>query len=133
MLFLEGLGAQETNTQFTSSIRPIFRDHCYRCHGATQQKGGLRLDLGHTSQIWEGDSGPAWIEGNAKDSLLVQLLKDTHDSLPSMPYKKESLSDLEIERLRIGSIKEQISLPPSRWTLNVTGHLSNLLDRKPQK
>src|SRR5262249_11785036 len=25
-------------------VRPILRDNCYSCHGATRQKGGLRLD-----------------------------------------------------------------------------------------
>lgn len=99
MPFFGLLEAQEVTPSFESSIRPLFRAHCYRCHGATQQKGGLRLDLGHTPKIWEGESGPAWINGNSKGSLLVQLLNDTHNSLPSMPYKKEPLEDVDIKTI----------------------------------
>ena len=112
LLFLGNLEANEADSQFSASIRPIFRDHCYRCHGATQQKGELRLDLGHTSEIWEGSSGPAWIEGNPEDSLLIQLLKGNHDSLPSMPYKKEALSELEIQTIEHW-IDQGAIIPPS--------------------
>ena len=112
LLFLGNLEANEADSQFSASIRPIFRDHCYRCHGATQQKGGLRLDLGHTSEIWEGSSGPAWIEGNPEDSLLIQLLKGNHNSLPSMPYKKEALSELEIQTIEHW-IDQGAIIPPS--------------------
>ncbi len=96
---LEPLESQEWTSAFESNIRPIFRDHCYRCHGATQQKGGIRLDLGYTPYTWEGDSGPAWISGNSKESLLIQLLENTHDSLPGMPYKKEALDPTDIQTI----------------------------------
>ncbi|MBM4270269.1 MAG: hypothetical protein FJ144_27300, partial [Deltaproteobacteria bacterium] len=28
---------------FARDIQPIFRDHCYECHGSEKRKGGLRL------------------------------------------------------------------------------------------
>ncbi|MGV2340311.1 MAG UNVERIFIED_CONTAM: hypothetical protein LVR18_42095 [Planctomycetaceae bacterium] len=38
-------------------IRPLLLRHCSGCHGATVQKGGLRLDARH-SFLKGGDSGP---------------------------------------------------------------------------
>ena len=90
---------QAIPASFESGIRPLFRTHCYRCHGAAQQKGGLRLDLGHTPMTWEGDSWAVWIEGNAKESLMIQLLKNTHDHLPAMPYNKEPLADHDVQTI----------------------------------
>lgn len=29
---------------FKRDVQPIFRQHCYECHGPTQQKNGFRLD-----------------------------------------------------------------------------------------
>ena len=29
---------------FETKVRPILADHCYSCHGAKKQSGGLRLD-----------------------------------------------------------------------------------------
>ena len=29
---------------FEAKVRPVLADHCYSCHGAKKQQGGLRLD-----------------------------------------------------------------------------------------
>ena len=29
---------------FETKIRPVLAQNCYKCHGAKQQKGGIRLD-----------------------------------------------------------------------------------------
>ena len=89
--------AQDASKVFETDVRPLFKTHCYRCHGATQQKGGLRLDLGYAPSSWSGDSGPVWVKNNSKESLLVQLLRGTHDSIEAMPYKKEPLAESEIQ------------------------------------
>jgi hypothetical protein len=85
---------------FESDIRPLLREHCYRCHGAKQQKASLRLDLGHTDKVWAGESGPAWIRGNAQDSLMVQLLEDRHADIAAMPYNKDVLPGELIDKIR---------------------------------
>ncbi len=54
---------------FESKVRPILSQHCYGCHGAEKQRGGLRLD--HIQTILEGgESGPALIAGNTAESRI---------------------------------------------------------------
>ena len=43
-----------------------------------------------------GENGPAYRPGKGQDSLLIQALKGTHDSISQMPYKKPALADAQI-------------------------------------
>ena len=61
---------------FEKNIRPIFRVHCYDCHGATDDiSGGLDLRLVHRMTSG-GESGPAIVPGSPDESYLVQRLRD---------------------------------------------------------
>jgi cytochrome c553 len=91
--------AQDASQVFEDEIRPLFKTHCYRCHGATQQKAGLRLDLGYAPSPWAGDSGPVWTKSNSDDSLLIQLLRGTHDSIEAMPYNQKPLPEADIQKV----------------------------------
>ncbi|MBK8002030.1 MAG: hypothetical protein IPK15_25875 [Verrucomicrobia bacterium] len=42
-LALRGTGRGAAN-DYLREVKPMLAEHCYRCHGASQQKGGLRLD-----------------------------------------------------------------------------------------
>ncbi|MCE9533526.1 MAG: PSD1 and planctomycete cytochrome C domain-containing protein, partial [Planctomycetes bacterium] len=69
---------------FETKIRPILTEHCIACHGASKQKGGLRLD----SKVgWEkgGDSGPAIVPGKVEKSPLIRMVRGGQGSLPKMP------------------------------------------------
>ena len=81
--------------EYLREIKPIFSEHCYRCHGASQQKGDLRLDTAAFAAKG-GESGPAFQAGRGADSLMIQALKGTHDSISQMPYKKPPLGDSQI-------------------------------------
>ena len=61
---------------FERDIRPIFREHCYDCHGATQEmEGGLDLRLVRFMQRG-GDSGPAIVPGRDHgQSLLLTRIR----------------------------------------------------------
>ncbi|MEC9116332.1 MAG: c-type cytochrome domain-containing protein, partial [Planctomycetota bacterium] len=60
---------------FEADIRPIFREHCFDCHGATNDfEGGLDLRQVRR-QILGGDSGPAIVPGDAEDSFLIQRIQ----------------------------------------------------------
>ncbi len=83
---------------YVREVKPILADHCYRCHGASQQKGGLRLDTA-VFALKGGDLGPALKPGRAAESLLIQLVKGEHPDLARMPYKKSPLSDAQIATL----------------------------------
>ena len=43
---------------FETRIRPVLATECYRCHGAENQKAGLRLDY-RDGLLKGGESGPA--------------------------------------------------------------------------
>ena len=92
---------EQAPVSFEKDIRPIFREHCYRCHGATQQKAGLRLDLGFTTTPWAGESGPILQAGSSASSRLIRLLHGEDEAIAAMPYKSEPLSSQEIERLTL--------------------------------
>jgi mono/diheme cytochrome c family protein len=80
---------------YVRDVKPIFTQHCYRCHGASQQKGGLRADTA-THLAKGGENGAAFTPGKGKESILIQALKGTHDSIAQMPYKKPALADEQI-------------------------------------
>ena len=36
----------EDRTDYLAKVKPVLKEHCYSCHGALKQAGGLRLDTG---------------------------------------------------------------------------------------
>jgi hypothetical protein len=79
---------------FENEIRPLLIEHCHRCHGEDNFKGGLRLDsLG--AILEGGDSGAAAVAGKASESLLIEAVR--YDSLEMPPDEK--LSDRQIDLL----------------------------------
>lgn len=61
---------------FETDIRPIFREFCFDCHGATEKHEG-NLDLRLVRFLEKGgDSGTALLRGNAAESLLLQRIKN---------------------------------------------------------
>src|SRR5688572_10670678 len=80
---------------YVRDVKPIFAENCYRCHGASQQKGELRMDTAALA-LKGGENGPAFKAGKGAQSLIVQAIKGEHDSISRMPYKKPSLSDEQI-------------------------------------
>jgi hypothetical protein len=80
---------------YLRDVKPALAENCYRCHGASQQKHGLRLDTA-VSALKGGDTGQAVQPGQGAKSLLVQVIKGEHDSITRMPYKKPPLSEEKI-------------------------------------
>lgn len=82
---------------FESRVRPVLVEHCYSCHGADKQKGGLRLDSRDALRKG-GDSGPALVPGKPDESRLVRAVRHADKSLKMPPDKKlraEQVADLE--------------------------------------
>src|SRR5262245_26411328 len=76
---------------FETKIRPVLATHCYECHSADAQKakklkGGLLLDT-RAGVLKGGDSGPALVPNNIKDSLLLKALRN-EDGLKMPPRGK---------------------------------------------
>ncbi len=75
---------------FEERIRPVLVKSCYECHSAAavqrkRLKGGLRVDS-RAGLLRGGDSGPAMIENDADQSLLIRALR--YDSLEMPPQGK---------------------------------------------
>ncbi len=83
---------------YLREVKPLFALNCYRCHGASQQKGGLRVDTAAFASKG-GDNGPAFVVGKGAKSILIQALKGTHADISRMPYKKPPLPDAQIETI----------------------------------
>lgn len=83
---------------FARDIKPIFADHCVKCHGAEKQKGGLRLD-NKASAFQGGDEGKVLVVGKSAESPLVHLVAGLEED-KVMPPKGERLTATQIGLLR---------------------------------
>ncbi|WZO98794.1 PSD1 and planctomycete cytochrome C domain-containing protein [Isosphaeraceae bacterium EP7] len=83
---------------FESKIRPVLAIHCYDCHGASKQAGGLRVDW-KGGLIEGGDSGPSVEPGDADGSLLVRVMEHAEPGL-EMPQKAPKLPESALKDLR---------------------------------
>ena len=92
--------AQEQELFFETNIRPIFREFCFDCHGATEELEGS-LDLRQVRLLKSGgDSGAAIVAGAAAKSLLVERI-ESGDMPPSehrVPEEKIDTIKKWIER-----------------------------------
>ncbi len=69
-----GVTVSAEELTFEKDIRPLFRAHCFDCHGATDEKEG-DLDLRQVRlMISGGESGDALVKGNSEGSLLVERI-----------------------------------------------------------
>ena len=73
---------------FEKKIRPVLADKCYKCHAADSEKikGGLVLDTREGIRRG-GDSGPAVVPGDLKESLLIEAVHYENKDF-AMPPKK---------------------------------------------
>jgi mono/diheme cytochrome c family protein len=95
---IAGFAASAAPVDYVREVKPILAEHCYRCHGASQQKSELRLDTAEFA-LKGGEYGPGYKPGKSAESLLIQAVKGTHDDISRMPYKKPPLSKPQIELL----------------------------------
>ncbi|MFG0333479.1 MAG: DUF1553 domain-containing protein, partial [Maioricimonas sp. JB049] len=87
--------ADERELTYEKHIRPIFRAHCFDCHGATEEiEGGLDLRLVRFLKKG-GDSGPAIVPGNLDESYLIERVRSG-----DMPPGEGTVSPEELETLQ---------------------------------
>lgn len=96
LIGLAGSVAAAAPVDYLREVKPVLSEHCYRCHGVSQQKGELRLDTAALA-LQGGDNGLGLVAGKSAESLIIQALKGTHDDISRMPYKKPPLSEAQIE------------------------------------
>ena len=81
-----------TQTEFfENKIRPLFAEHCYKCHSAEAEKlkGGLRLDSPEAI-LKGGSSGSSLIPGDPDGSLFIKAVRFSDPDLQMPPKKKLS-------------------------------------------
>jgi len=58
---------------FIKDVQPILREHCFECHAAGNEEGGL--NLGVRQRVFEGsDNGPILASGDSANSRLIHLV-----------------------------------------------------------
>ena len=93
------LSAATAPVDYVRDVKPILAQTCYKCHGPSQQKGGLRADT--AAFLREGgDAGASFKPGDSAASIMVQAILGTHDDISRMPYKKPPLADAQIALIR---------------------------------
>src|SRR3954454_3179506 len=71
---------------FEREVRPLLVGRCQECHGATKQKGELRLDS-RAAALAGGSTGPAVVPAKPEESLLVDAIN--YGDLYQMPPKSK--------------------------------------------
>lgn len=84
-----------TAFNFETHIRPILREHCLDCHGASEElEGGLDLRLVRF-MLRGGDSGPAIAPGQPAESHLLELVSSGEMPPGEHRVPQEQLAVLE--------------------------------------
>ena len=82
---------------YTTRVQPILKEHCYRCHGGFNHRGGLNMAT-RAGMLKGGHDGPIIVPGDPAESLLVRLIRHegpAKDPMP-MPPKLPKISDADI-------------------------------------
>ncbi|MCA9115895.1 MAG: PSD1 domain-containing protein [Planctomycetaceae bacterium] len=85
---------------FEKQVRPVLAEHCYSCHGAKKQEGGLRLDS-RAAILRGSDSGVIVAAGQTNDSLLLDAIR--YDGLEMPPTGK-------LDQKKIDAIEQWVKL-----------------------
>src|SRR5437762_5614105 len=95
VIFIALANACVAAVDYAREIKPLLAEQCYKCHGASQQKADLRLDTAALA-LKGGENGASLKPGQSGNSLLIQVVKGTRETIARMPYKKPPLSDAQI-------------------------------------
>ena len=88
----------QKEVDFSADIKPILNNNCISCHGGVKKNGGFSL-LFEEEALSTTESGqPSIIPGDAHGSEMIKHLTSDDPEL-RMPYKKEKLSDEDIDLL----------------------------------
>ncbi len=91
--------AKPAAVDFVRDVQPIFRQHCYECHSAKQQKNGFRLD--RRGDAMRGGTQTVIGPGNGAGSKLYQKLIGGH-------FGRQMPPDGPIPRSQVATIKAWI-------------------------
>lgn len=96
-------GPAPDKVDFTSQIRPILSQHCFKCHGqdSDARKGGIRFDQSDAA-LGSGDSGEIAIAPGKPDEseFIRRILSEDEAELMPPPSTKNPLSGEQQELLK---------------------------------
>ncbi|WP_158265373.1 PSD1 and planctomycete cytochrome C domain-containing protein [Blastopirellula marina] len=106
--------AEDTTSDFGRDIYPVLQKACFECHGAEQQKGGLRLD--QREELL--DSGTV-VPGQPNDSELLRRLmlpKGHAEIMPAIgnPLEKQEVAAIH-QWITDGAHWPDDFTPPPHW------------------
>jgi WD40 repeat protein/mono/diheme cytochrome c family protein len=82
---------------YVDHVQPIFRQHCFSCHGPDQKKNDLALNT-YAAAMAGGASGDAVIAGDTSSSYLWLLVN--HEMEPAMPPGGAKLPQAELDVIK---------------------------------
>lgn len=82
---------------YDEHVQPIFRQHCFTCHGADEAKSDLRTD-NYAALMRGGASGEVVTAGDADVSRLWMLV--SHQEAPEMPPKQDKLPEEALNTIK---------------------------------
>jgi mono/diheme cytochrome c family protein len=103
---------------YNDDIKPIFRQHCLKCHGDDKQESGLNLQ-NFQAAIKGGSGGKAVVAGRASASLLYEAITN-EDADARMPPNQPPLPEAQVKLILAwieGGLRETVgskSLTESR-------------------
>ena len=94
---------------FEKRVRPVFAEHCYKCHSADAEKikGGLRLDS-REAILKGGDTGAAIVSGEPEKSLLITAVRYVDKDL-KMPPPKDG-ADRKLTDAQLADLAEWVKM-----------------------
>jgi hypothetical protein len=94
------VSAPEVAVDYLRDVKPLLQRRCYACHGALQQKAGLRLDTVPLMRQG-GDSGSALAADTESTSLLWQRISATSAQERMPPeHEGEAFSAEQLDLLK---------------------------------
>ncbi|MFM8879789.1 MAG: DUF1549 domain-containing protein, partial [Verrucomicrobiota bacterium] len=93
----------QAGPDFTTEVRPILSQHCFKCHGPDDlaRKGGLRLDVRDSAVLAAKSGAVALVPGKPESSELVKRIhsKDPDEVMPP-PSTRQTLTEAEKKTLQ---------------------------------
>ncbi|MDB6024954.1 MAG: putative rane protein [Verrucomicrobiales bacterium] len=90
--------AATRQVDFVKDIQPIFKEHCYSCHGELKQKASLRWDVKQVA-LKGGERGVEFVAGKSAESRMIQAVAAIDPEFV-MPEKGERLTKDQVGILR---------------------------------
>jgi hypothetical protein len=76
-------GADQSAVSYERDVWPVLEQTCLRCHSEKKKDGGLNMST-RALMLKGGHSGPAFVPGDIRRSLMLELLE-----FDEMPPRKE--------------------------------------------